>query len=59
MAVSEIKFYQLIGWFSVTNNTRAPHAGANAGLWLHLENFKSKKGHNFAKKIKGLPPLQV
>ena len=30
--------------------TRAPHAGANARLKLHLENSKSKKGHNFVKK---------
>ena len=28
-------------------------------LRLHLENSKSKKGHNFVKKIEGLPPLLV
>ena len=39
--------------------TRALHAGANAQLKLHLENSKSKKGHNFVKKIGGLPPLLV
>ena len=39
--------------------TRAPHAGANAGLLLHLENSRSKKGHNFVKKIGGLPSLLV
>ena len=37
--------------------TRAPHA--NTQLYLHLENSKSKKGHNFVKKIGGLPPLPV
>ena len=31
-------------------NPRAPHAGANARLSLHLENSESKKGHNFVKK---------
>ena len=30
--------------------TRAPNAGANARLYLHLENSKSKNGHNFVKK---------
>ena len=40
-------------------STRAPHAGANARLQLHLENSKSKKGHNFDKKIEGLPPLLI
>ena len=39
--------------------TRASHAGSNAPLLLHLENSRSKKGHNFAKKIGGLPPLLV
>ena len=39
--------------------TRAPHAGANAQLQLHLEKSKAKKGHNFVKKIGGLPPLLV
>ena len=34
----------------VDQPTRAPHAGANARLQLHLENSKSKKGHNFVKK---------
>ena len=33
------------------HKTRAPHAGANARLHLLLENYKSKKGHNFVKKI--------
>ena len=40
-------------------STRAPHAGANARLQLHLENSKSKNGHNFVKKIEGLPPLLI
>ena len=31
----------------------------NRDIRLHLENSKSKKGHNFAKKIGGLPPLLV
>ena len=39
--------------FECLKNTRAPHAGANARLKLHLENSKSKKGHNFVKKIGG------
>ena len=40
--------------------TRALRACVNARLKLHLENFKSKKGHNFVKKkIGGLPPLLV
>ena len=30
--------------------TRALHAGANARLSLHLENSKSKKGHNLGEK---------
>ena len=34
---------------SAAMKTRAPHAGANARLKLHLENSKSKKGHNFVK----------
>ena len=34
-------------------------AGANARLKLHLEISKSKKGHNFVRKIGGLPPLLV
>ena len=33
--------------------------GANARLQLQLENSKLKKGHNFVKKIGGLPPLLV
>ena len=33
------------------DTTIAPHAGANAWLYLHLENSKSKKGHNFVKKF--------
>ena len=39
--------------------TKAPNAGANARLKLHLENSKSKKGHNFVKKVGGLVPLLV
>ena len=35
---------------SVFQQTRAPHAGANAGLQQLLENFKSKKGHNCVKE---------
>ena len=31
----------------------------NRDIKLHLENSKSKKGHNFVKKIEGLPPLLV
>ena len=31
----------------------------NRGIRLHLENSKSKKGHNFVKKNEGLPPLLV
>ena len=31
----------------------------NRDIWPHLENSKSKKGHNFVKKIEGLPPLLV
>ena len=31
----------------------------NRGIRLRLENSKSKKGHNFVKKIGGLPPLLV
>ena len=31
----------------------------NRDIRLHLENFKSKKGRNFVKKIGGLPPLLV
>ena len=31
----------------------------NRDIRLHLENSKSKKGHNFVKKIGGLPPLLV
>ena len=31
----------------------------NRDIGLHLENSKSKKGHNFVKKIGGLPPLLV
>ena len=31
----------------------------NKGIRLHLENSKSKKGHNCVKKIGGLPPLLV
>ena len=31
----------------------------NRDIRLHLENSKSKKGHNFVKKIGGLPPQLV
>ena len=31
----------------------------NRDIRLHLENSKSKMGHNFVKKIGGLPPLLV
>ena len=31
----------------------------NRDIRLHLENSKSQKGHNFVKKIGGLPPLLV
>ena len=31
----------------------------NRDIRLYLENSKSKKGHNFVKKIGGLPPLLV
>ena len=31
----------------------------NRDIRLHLENSKSKKGHNFVKKNGGLPPLLV
>ena len=31
----------------------------NRDIRLHLENSTSKKGHNFVKKIGGLPPLLV
>ena len=31
----------------------------NRDIRLHLENSKSKKGHNFVKKSGGLPPLLV
>ena len=31
----------------------------NIDIRLHLENSKLKKGHNFVKKIGGLPPLLV
>ena len=36
------------------------HVSENAKMSKsHLENSKSKKGHNFVKKIGGLPPLLV
>ena len=31
----------------------------NRDIRLHLENSKSKKGHNFVKKTEGLPPLLI
>ena len=31
----------------------------NKDIRLHLENSKSKKGHNFVKRIGGLPPILV
>ena len=31
----------------------------NRDIRLHLENSKTKKGHNFVQKIGGLPPLLV
>ena len=40
------------GWMNAWTDiwTRAPHAGVNARLQLHLENSTSKKGHNYVKK---------
>ena len=38
-------------WWSISQKTKAQHAGANAWLQLLLENSKVKKGHNCVKKI--------
>ena len=34
---------------AITKPTRAPHAGVKARVQLLLENFKSKRGHNYIK----------
>ena len=42
--------HEILNAHKYINITRAPHAGANNPLQLHLENSKSKKGHNWVKK---------
>ena len=43
----------------IVETNKSIACGCQRSAVVHLENSKSKKGHNFVEKIGGLPPLLV